>query len=283
MKTKTNPRKFNLFPAKRIVIGTLAAVLLFGSAACGQSDAPKAETEPVAAELTAAETILSETDISEPVQDLQTLYKQFVQNDANRYLTYTDKYSDDASDTLKEKTYPTKEDPRYFYFDLDNDGTEEMLLFVSYDNPDFFTYSCCKVFIFDRVDGRISCIFESGVISGSRLTEKFSVVRDNDGSYYAIRSYDDGGFDNRICIYRFQNSAMIAQVGYWFDRNAGFWWIGEKQDPFASSLRPDDPEENGSEIEPPEGYRAVSEETLGKETDKWLNRGEAVFRSGDYA
>lgn len=238
-------------PASRIAAGILAIALLLSSSACLSDNTAQPQT-PAAGTSAAA-------------VDLHALYKQFVQDNANPYLTYSD---DESS------TYPTDKEPLYWFYDLDRDGTDEMLLMVHFTVPDFFVVGFSQIYIFDFVNGSVYCVFTSGIVASSRLTEKLRIVRDDDGSFFAVRSYDDGGFVNLVSVYRFQSNAVTAQIGFNFSPNLDYWRIGQGRDAFTQGAH--DPETL------PDGFIAVTEDALDAEMQKWTDHGETVFNSVDY-
>lgn len=74
---------------------------------------------------------------------------------------------------------------------------------------------------------------------------------------------------------------MVPEIGFCFDYNFDYWWIGEGQDAF--DLHWSDSSEDGSITDPAIGFRAVSQDTLEAELAAWTERGETVFDTNDYA
>lgn len=140
----------------------------------------------------------SKEAVSETIKDITEEYSKNVRD------IYAEFLEENSSRYLENNGEKPKYDPLYFYFDLDDDGADELVFFAEYENA-----NCACVYFFDIIDGEVTEITSSEYVAGYRTADKFAVYLGDDGKHYIRKTNNDGNYLHMTTIYSYDGSELV--------------------------------------------------------------------------
>lgn len=204
--------------------------------------------------VTVTEKIVSEPTeaVSEEyLKNTRDIYSEFLEENSSRYL----------ENNGEKPEY----EPLCFYFDLDDDGVDELVFFAEYEE-----FNCADVYFFDVIDGEVVEITYSKYVAGYRTADKFAVYLGDDGKYYIRKTNNDGNYLHMTTVYSYDGNNLIpvASVYGCYNEPSFFYVSDSGGDAFSSDMDKDK-------------FKSVSEEEFSEFENQLYTYGTKVFNSSD--
>lgn len=187
------------------------------------------------------------------ILDTQQMFKDYVAENKEQFMSFD--------------SYKTDVEPILTILDFDQDGTEEVVVTVNFNNTDAVSKDFIVVHVLGIKDEKVVKVFSSDIVAKSRMTERIRIFRDTDEKVYLYRSLRDGQQYQTEVVYSYADAKFTAEYSLTGDmtKKPAVFEKGIDKDAFVTT----------------EGFAKISEKDFKENVKNLETRGETYYFSND--